>query len=100
MVFFNMIPSLVPPEKPKPSRHAKTLKNRLETNTKKTSKQRRGRKIKLAPKKMSGGQGDCDTTGLLITEPGLNVPSMLKGTESGLNINKTVARIERSNSKK
>jgi hypothetical protein len=48
----------------------------------------------MAPKKMHGGFADgCDTTGL-ITEPGLNIPSLMKGTESGLNINKTIAKIE------
>ena len=95
-----MIPSLAPAEKPKPKHHAKTLKNRTEPQTRKTTKMHRGRKIKLAPKKMRGGFADgCDTTGL-ITEPGLNIGSVMKGIESGLNINKTVAKIERSNSKK
>ena len=96
MVFFNMIPSLAPAEKPMPKHRAKTLKNRTGTQTRKTSKLHRGRKIKLVPKKMHGGFTDgCDTTGL-ITEPGLNVPSVMKGNESGLNINKTIARIEKS----
>lgn len=100
MVFFNMVPSLAPVEKPTPKHCAKTLKNSTERQTKKTTKKHRGKKIKLAPKKMRGGFADgCDTTGL-ITEPGLNVPSVMKGIESGLNINKTVAKIERSNSKK
>jgi hypothetical protein len=95
MVFFNMIPSLAPADKPKPKHLAKTLKNRNATQTRKTSKLHRGRKIKLAPKKMRGGFVDgCDTTGL-VTEPGLNVPALLKGSESGLNINKTIARIEK-----
>ena len=95
MVFFNMIPSLTPAEKPKPKHRAKTLKTRPGTTTKKTAKLHRGRKIKLVPKKMRGGYADgCDTTGL-VTEPGLIIPSLFKGSESGLNINKTVARIER-----
>jgi len=93
MVFFNMIPSLTPAEKPKPKHRAKTLKNRIATQTRKTTKMHRGRKNKLAPKKMRGGFANgCDTTGL-ITEPGLNIPSLMKGSESGLNINKTIARI-------
>ena len=96
MVFFNMIPSLAPAEKPKPKHRAKTLKRHARTHTNNTAKLHRGRKIKLAPKKMRGGFADgCDTTGL-ITEPGLNVPSVMKGSESGLNINKTVARIEKN----
>ena len=100
MVFFNMIPSLTPAEKPKPKHRAKTLKTRPGTTAKKTAKLYRRRKLKMAPKKMRGGFADgCDTTGL-VTEPGLNVPSLMKGIESGLNINKTVAQIERSNSKK
>ena len=95
MVFFNMVPSLTHVENPKPKHRAKTLKNRTERQTKNTKKMRRGRKIKLAPKKMRGGFTDgCDTTGL-ITEPGHNVPSVMKGNESGLNINKTIARIEK-----
>ena len=101
MVFFNMIPSLPLADKPKPKHRAKTLKNRPGTPAKKTAKQQRGRKIKLAPKKMRGGFADgCDTTGLLVIEPGLNVPSVMKGIESGLNINKTIAQIENSNRKK
>lgn len=101
MVFFNMIPSLAPAEKHKPKHRAKTLKNRTEQHTRKTTKMHRGRKIKLVPKKMHGGFADgCDTTGLLVTEPGLNIGSVMKGIESGLNINKTVAKIESSNSKK
>ena len=101
MVFFNMIPSLAPAEKPKPKHHAKTLKNCTAIQTKKTAKKHRGRKIKLAPKKMRGGFADgCETTGMLVTEPGLNIDSVMKGIESGLNINKTIAQIERSNSKK
>jgi len=92
-----MIPSLAPAEKPNPKHRAKTLKNRTATQTRKTSKMRRGRKIKLAPKKMRGGFTDgCDTTGLLVTEPGLNIGSVMKGIESGLNINKSIARIEKS----
>ena len=95
-----MIPSLPPAEKPKPKHRPKTLKNRTGTQSKITQKHRRGRKIKLAPKRMHGGFAEgCDTTGL-ITEPGLNIMSVMKGIESGLNINKTVAQIERSNSKK
>jgi len=91
-----MIPSLAPAEKPKPKHRVKTLKKRTAIKTKKTVKQQRGRKIKLAPKKMRGGFANgCDTTGLLITEPGLNVQSVMKGIESGLNINKTIARIEK-----
>ena len=96
-----MIPSLAPAEKPKPKHRAKTLKNRTATNSKTTQKHRRGRKIKLAPKKMRGGFTDgCDTTGLLVTEPGVNIGSVMKGIESGLNINKTIAQIENSNRKK
>ena len=95
MVFFNMIPSLTTAEKPKPNHRAKTLKNQTGTPAKKTAKLHRGRKLKMAPKKMHGGFADgCDTTGI-ITEPGLNIPSLMKGVESGLNINKTIAKIER-----
>lgn len=96
MVFFNMIPSLAPVEKPKPKHRAKTLKRHTGTHSKKTTKMHRGRKIKLVPKKMHGGFVDgCDTTGL-ITEPGLNIGSVMKGIESGLNINKSIARIEKN----
>ena len=99
MVFFNMIPSLPPAEKPKPKHRAKTLKNQTGTPAKKTAKLYRRRKLKMAPKKMRGGFADgCDTTGL-VTEPGLNVPSLMKGIESGLNISKTIARIERGGKK-
>lgn len=97
-----MIPSLPPAEKPKPKHHAKTLKNRIATQTKKTAKLHRGRKIKMVarPKKMRGGfagdsMGGCDTTGL-ITEPNINIPSIIKGLDMGLSINKTIARIEKS----
>lgn len=101
MVFFNMIPSLPLAEKPKHKhRAAKTLKKRTGTSTKKTAKLHSGRKLKMAPKKMCGGFADgCDTTGL-ITEPELNIPSLMKGTESGLNINKTIAKIENNRGKK
>ena len=100
MVFFNMIPSLTPVEQPKPKHRAKTLKNQTGTPAKKTAKLHSGRKIKLVSKKMHGGFADgCDTTGI-ITEPGLNIPSLMKGTESGLNINKTIAKIENNRGKK
>jgi hypothetical protein len=95
MVFFNMVPSLAPALQPKPKHRAKTHKKQTITPVKKTAKLHRGRKLKMAPKKMRGGFADgCDTTGL-ITEPGLNIPSLMKGVESGLNINKTIAKIER-----
>lgn len=95
MVFFNMIPSLAPVVQPKPKHRAKTFKKQTGTPAKKTAKLLRGRKLKMAPKKMRGGFADgCNTTGL-ITEPGLNIPSLMKGVESGLNINKTIARIEK-----
>lgn len=96
MVFFNMIPSLAPAEKPKPKHRAKTLKRHARTHTNNTAKQQRGRRIKLAPKKMRGGFADgCDTTGL-ITEPNINIPSIVKGLDMGLSINKTIARIEKN----
>ena len=99
MVFFNMIPSLAPVEKPKPKHRAKTLKTRIGTHTKKTTKLHRGRKIKLAPKKMRGGFANgCDTTGL-VTEPNINIPSVVKGLDMGLNINKSIARIEKNTKK-
>ncbi len=100
MVFFNMIPSLPPVKQQKPKRRAKTLKTQTRTPAKKTAKLLRGRKLKMAPKKMRGGFADgCDTTGL-VTEPGLNIPSLMKGVESGLNINKTIAKIENNIGKK
>lgn len=102
MVFFNMMPSLAPVVQPKPKtkHHAKTHKKQTSTPAKKTAKLYRGRKLKMVPKKMRGGFADgCDTTGLVIV-PGLNIPSLMKGTESGLNINKTIAKIESSSGKK
>ena len=104
MVFFNMIPSLAPVEQPKhnPKHRAKTLKRQARTHIEKTAKLHRGRKIKMVarPKKMRGGfagdsMGGCDTTGL-ITEPNINIPSIIKGLDMGLSINKTIARIEKS----
>jgi hypothetical protein len=95
MVFFNMIPSLPPAEKPKPKHRAKTLKNCTAIQTKKTAKKHRGRKIKLVPKKMRGGSNECNTD-TLISEPNINIPSIIKGLDMGLSINKTIARIEKS----
>jgi hypothetical protein len=102
MVFFNMIPSMTAPA-PKPKHRSRTLKRKPAAHAKQTAKLHRGKKIKHVrgdhKSQMRGGfageaAGGCETTGL-VTEPGLNIPSLMKGVESGLNISKTLAKIER-----
>ena len=93
MVFLTMVPAS---PKVKQSQKARTNKRRN------SMKSQRKLSVKLHKHKMvkkgkhhwqKGGDNGCDTTGL-VTEPGLNIPSLLKGENSGLNISKKIARIE------
>lgn len=100
MVFFNMIPSLSIPKEfnLNDKKRVKTIKhNTYKKQTKTTIKRNNKRKIKFVsrPKKMWGGANDCNTD-TLISEPNINIPSIIKGLDMGLSINKTIARIEKN----
>lgn len=100
MVFFTMVP---PSPKPKTIKKSRTLKRRKDQKPVGKPNHTIRLKVNKRPKvvkhhrPMKGGS-DCDVTGL-VTEPGLNIPSLLSGNNSGLNISKKIARIEQQSKK-
>lgn len=95
MVFFTMVPSTH-----HVSKRSRTLKKKdSQTRRTHTVKYTKPKRLKKKIKQTGGTTGgDCETSGL-ITEPGLNIPSLLRGQNSGLNISKTIAKIEQQNGK-
>lgn len=80
MVFFNMLNDV--------KNIKKTMKKMRKNKSHTTIRKNKRKNIK---KKMKGGNG-CEITGLL-TEPALNIPSRVTGQNTGLNIKKTLAKI-------